>query len=124
MSDTARSHSNAVANVEHGGGTTPAWVTVSITLAVLARTVQVPVLGEEEVFAVAAAVNVAPSEPDDGVHFSHDALEETDHEVWFVATTAVADPAAELGAQTVCDNDTLGTAPAWVTVKVALAVPA
>ena len=73
------------------GTTAPACVTASDALAVPAVTVHVPVRDEVEVFAVTVAVTAVPVAPVSGVHVSHDAFEEADHEAWLVVTVAATD---------------------------------
>ena len=57
------------------------------------------------------------------MNVNHDAFEAALHDAWFVVGTVVVFPAVAGAANVVRDNDTVATG-AWVTTRVAEAVPA
>ena len=91
-------------------------------MAPAAVTLILPTRSDGEVAFVHVAVNLPPFTPEAGVIVSHGWSDVADHVGWLVVTVTSLLSASALGNIELCDKVTL--AAAWVTVKVASALPA
>ena len=104
-------------------GITEAWVTFSVVVAVLARTVMEPERTLVDVFSVTLTVNVFPDVPLLGETVNQDWSEVAVQDEWFVVTVTLVELASKLGSQEYGRKETFGLAATWVTGSVALELP-